>query len=309
MINVLFAGGPERWPSYDGPLQEALAKAGLDARVAPQALPEDVDYIVYAPNPDLTDFAPFTKTRLVQSLWAGVESIVTNPSLTQPLARMVDQGLREGMVEWVTGHVLRHHLGTDRHIVNPGHAWLPEPPSLARNRTVAILGLGALGRACAEALSALNFQVLGWSRSAKEVPGVTCASGSDGLERVLERAEILVLLLPLTAQTEDLLDAQALARMPEGAVILNPGRGPLIDDTALLQALSSGQISHATLDVFRQEPLPAGDPYWAHPQVTVTPHIASETRVETAVEVVAENLRRVEAGAPPLYLVDRGVGY
>ena len=138
---------------------------------------------------------------------------------------------------------------------------------------------------------------------------MTCLHGDDGLARALESAQVLILLLPLTGATENIVNATALARMPQGAFVLNPGRGPLIDDAALLAALDSGQIAHATLDVFRVEPLPPEHAYWAHPNVTVTPHIASETRINTASQVVAENIRRGEAGAPFLHLVDRTLGY
>lgn len=309
MIKVLFAADAFRWGQFEAPLHTAFAAHGLQVDLARDHAPGEVDYIIYAPNEELTDFTPYTKTRLVQSLWAGVENIVINRTLTQPLARMVDDGLTEGMVEWVTGHVLRHHLGMDRHIVNPDHAWIPDPPPLARNRTVAMLGLGALGAACGQALAALNFRVLGWSRSQKDISVLNCLSGADGLREVLSQAEITVLLLPLTAETENVLDADAFARMPRGAMIVNPGRGPLIDDDALLAALASGQVAHATLDVFREEPLPQAHPFWAHPQVTVTPHIASETRSDTASQVVADNIARVEAGETPRFLVDRTVGY
>jgi hypothetical protein len=151
-------------------------------------------------------------------------------------------------------------------------------PPLARDRTVAVLGLGVLGAACAQALASLNFRVLGWSRSPKSIDGVETAHGADGLDATLRQAAIVVLLLPDTPATENTLNARTLALLPKGAVIVNPGRGPLIDDDALLAALDSGQVGHATLDVFRTEPLPAEHPYWAHPKVTVTPHIASETR-------------------------------
>jgi glyoxylate/hydroxypyruvate reductase A len=139
--------------------------------------------------------------------------------------------------------------------------------------------------------------------------GVECLSGEEGLNMALGRAEILILLLPLTSATRDLLNADRLALMPEGAFIINPGRGPLIDDEALLAALDSGRIEHATLDVFRVEPLPAEHAFWAHPKVTVTPHIASDTRAETAARVIAENIRRGEAGETFLHLVDRSAGY
>ena len=123
------------------------------------------------------------------------------------------------------------------------------------------------------------------------------------------RADLLILLLPRTAETENLLNADRLALMPEGAVIINPGRGPLIDDDALIAALDAGRIAHATLDVFRVEPLPPDHPFWAHPKVTVTPHIAADTRADSAAKVVAENIRRGEAGEPFLHLVDRARGY
>jgi len=309
MIKVLFAGGNDRWGQFETPLNDSFARLGVQADIALDHAPNETDYIIYAPNKDFADFGRFPKVKLVQSLWAGVEGIVIDKTLTQPLARMVDVGLTEGMVEWVTGHVLRHHLGMDRHIINPDHDWIPDAPPLARQRSVAMLGLGELGTACAQALAALNFNVLGWSRSQKDIAGVECYSGNDGLSKVLSTAEITVLLLPLTAGTENVLNSETLALMPKGAAIINPGRGPLIDDAALIAALDQGQISHATLDVFREEPLPQSNPFWAHPGVTVTPHIASETRAITAAQVVAENIARVEAGQAPLFLVDRSAGY
>lgn len=308
-LTILYAGGDDRWPDYREPLPAALKAAGLDARVVTRAAPEAVDYIVYAPNPDLTDFTPFVNARAVLGLWAGVETIVTNPTLTQPLTRMVDRGLTEGMVEWVVAHAMRHHVGMDAHIVNPTHAWDPVTPPLARRRPVTVLGLGELGQAVAQALAGLNFPVTGWSRSAKEIDGVTCLAGDDGLQAALATARILVLLLPQTAATADLMNAARLASLPRGAVILNPGRGPLIDDAALLAALDRGHVAHATLDTFRTEPLPKDHPFWAHPKVTVTPHIASETRPGTACEIIAENIRRCEDGLPLLHLVDRSAGY
>ncbi|MEC8197802.1 MAG: NAD(P)-dependent oxidoreductase, partial [Pseudomonadota bacterium] len=187
--------------------------------------------------------------------------------------------------------------------------WDKHLPPLSRDRPVTVLGIGELGGACAQALAGLGFPVTGWSRTQKEIDGITCLSGEAGLKQALSTAQILVLLLPLTAGTENVINAESLALMPKGAYIINPGRGPLIDDTALLAALDSGQIARATLDVFRVEPLPAEDAYWSHPKVTVTPHIAAETRPETAAEIIADNIQRVEAGEPLRFLVDRGAGY
>jgi len=308
---VLFAAKTERWEQYEAPLRAALAEVGLgSATLTLDAPPEQVDYVVYAPNSGLTDFTPYTRLKAVLNLWAGVEDVTHNQTLRVPLARMVDRGLTEGMVEWVTGHVLRHHLGLDTHIHGQDGVWRDgTAPPLARDRAVAVLGLGVLGTACAQALAALNFRTLGWSRSPKSIDGVATAHGADGLDATLREAEIVVLLLPDTPDTENTLDGRALALLARGAVIVNPGRGPLIDDDALLAALDTGQIAHATLDVFRTEPLPADHPYWAHPKVTVTPHIASETRPISASRVIAENIRRGEAGEPFLHLVDRQAGY
>ena len=306
---ILFAAGDTQWRVYEAPLRRALDNKGVDARLATDLPPAEVDYIVYAPDSAVQDFTPFIRARAVLNLWAGVEKIVTNPTLHIPLARMVDHGLTQGMVEWVTGHVLRHHLGMDTHILHQDGVWRPDAPPLASDRRVSVLGLGALGAACARMLSHLGFPVTGWSRSPKDIDTLRCLSGEAGLHTALEEADILVLLLPLTPDTESLLDAARLALLPADTVILNPGRGPLIDDDALLAALDAGKIGHATLDVFREEPLPPAHPFWAHPRVTVTPHIASETRSETAAQVIAENISRGEAGKPLLHLVDRDAGY
>jgi len=309
MLTLLFAA-PALWEEFRTVLPQALAEAGIPARTlltAPD--PAAVDYIIYAPSAPLQDFRPFTRAKAVLGLWAGVERIVGNATLTQPLCRMVEDGLTEGMVEWVVGHVMRHHLGLDRYSHNPGHVWDQTCLPLARSRQVAMLGMGTLGTAAAMALRGLNFNVAGWSRSAKQVPGVPCLWGADGLAKVLGRADFVVTLLPKTPETENLLNARTLALVKPGAVILNPGRGALIDDAALLAALDAGHLGHATLDVFRVEPLPKDHPYWIHPKVTVTPHIAASSRPEGVVRVLVENIRRGEAGEPFLYLVDRGRGY
>lgn len=310
-VRLLFAAGPANWAEYEAPLRAALARRGIAADLSDRADdPAAVDYIIYAPGGTISDFTPYTGAKAVLSLWAGVERLTPNATLTQPLARMVNTELTEGMVEYVVGHVLRHHLGMDAHLHGQDGVWRNDVlPPLARERTVAMLGLGELGEASARALAALNFRVLGWSRTPKTIPGVTCLTGEDGLDAALSEAEIAVLLMPLTAATTNVIDARRLALMPKGAVLINPGRGPLIDDEALLASLDSGHTGHATLDVFRTEPLPPGHRYWSHPRVTVTPHIAADTRTASACEVLADNIARGEAGQPLLYLVDRARGY
>ncbi|UWQ36706.1 glyoxylate/hydroxypyruvate reductase A [Leisingera aquaemixtae] len=307
--NVLFAGRADGWPTYEPLLKAELARRGVEADLRTGFAPEDVDYIVYAPSGPVSDFTPFTRLKAVLSMWAGVEKIVPVVPASVPLTRMVDSGLEQGMTEWVVGHTLRYHLGMDTHIRGLNGRWRRHVPPLAKDRHVTVLGLGALGTAAAKALAALGFQVSGWSRTRKEIEGITCHAGPEGLKAALRQAEIVILLLPDTPATENTLNAETLALLPKGAKVINPGRGPLIDDAALLAALDSGQVGHATLDVFRVEPLPPEHPYWAHPNVTVTPHIASETRESTAAEVIAENIRRAEAGEPLLHLVDRSLGY
>jgi glyoxylate/hydroxypyruvate reductase A len=310
MLTILFAS-PKDWPDYETALPQALAQAGIAAQIihAPPSNAAMVDYILYAPSSPLQDFAPFTGCKAVLSLWAGVERIVGNATLTQPLCRMVEDGLTAGMVDWVVGHVMRHHLGMDAHIVNPGRNWRPVPPPLARDRHVAMLGMGALGAACARALAGLNFNVAGWSRTGGQIGAIGIRSGRAGLRDVLATADFIVTLLPKTPETENLLNSETLACAKRGAVILNPGRGALIDDAALIAALDTGQIAHATLDVFRTEPLPKDHPFWAHPNITITPHIAADTRADGAARALADNIRRSEAGEPLAHLVDRQRGY
>ncbi len=309
MINVLFAAGDDSWQVYAPHLVQAFDDRDLTIDLQRNHPTDEVDYIIYSPNSGLSDFRPYTGCKAVLSLWAGVEKIAPNPTLTQPLCRMVDPGLTQGMVEWVTGHTLRYHLGMDRHITATNPHWEKCGIEIAQERNVTLLGLGQLGTACAVALEQLGFNVTGWSRRPKTIAGITCQSGENGLRTALQSAEIVILLLPDTPDTENTLNADTLALLPKGARIINPGRGPLIDDTALLQALNSGQVGHATLDVFRVEPLPAEHPFWAHANVTITPHIAAETRPGTSAQVIADNICRAESGTPLRHQVDRAAGY
>ncbi len=309
---VLFGGRAEARERWGEALAAAAARAGLvmDLRLSPSAVADDaVEAIIYSPDGPIQDFSPYPKLKAVLNMWAGVEKIVGNPTLRVPLTRMVEPGLTEGMTDWVCAHVLRHHAGLDRHLaLRPGE-WPQRHPPLSRHRRVGVLGLGELGADAARMLAALRFDAAGWSRSPRQIEGVRCLHGDAGLAEILSRSEILVLLLPFTPRTENLLDADRLAQLPEGAVVVNPGRGQLIDDDALLAALDSGRLSHATLDVFREEPLPEAHPFWTHPKVTVTPHIASVTRTETAADALVAQIARLSAGEAPLHIVDRSRGY
>lgn len=306
---------------YGGKTREADAwrdailalKPDLDLILDPvECDPASIDILLYAPSGPIQNLAPYAGAAAIQSLWAGVETILGNPTLPEhtPVLRMVEDGLTIGMTDYVVGHVLRAHLGVQRQQEDQqAGRWGEDGPPLSQDRRVGIVGLGALGRDAAEKLAALHFRVSGWSRSPKALTGVTCLSGTDGLQQLLGTSEILVLLVPLTPATNGLIGADALSRLPEGAHIINAARGPLIDEDALLEALDTGKIETATLDVFDTEPLPQGHPFWSHPRVLVTPHIASATRPPTAARTILEQVSRFEAGKPFLHIVDRERGY
>ncbi|MEM7505142.1 MAG: glyoxylate/hydroxypyruvate reductase A [Pseudomonadota bacterium] len=314
MIQLLFAGAPGSREAYKAALTHAAEQAALPVSLHLDPVdiaPEEVDYLIFEGSGPVQDFTPFTRLRAVLSLWAGVEAVLRcdpEPDLT--VVRMIESGLTEGMRDYVVGHVLRHHLNIDRYIgAEPIAAWEKDAPPLARHRSVGVLGLGALGADCATHLARHGFRTLGWARSAKRIPGVTCLHGPDGLDEMLRQAEILVILLPHTAETERLVNEARIALLPPGACIVNAARGPILQHDAVLSALDSGQLSHVTMDVFDIEPMPADNPYWAHPKVTVTPHIASVTRPATAAEAIIANILRDQAGEAMIGIVQRKLGY
>lgn len=311
---VCFAGRIDQRAEYERHIGEAARAAGLEIRLQmdPQTVdPATVDYLVYAQNGPVQDFAPYTNLAAILNLWAGVEAVLAlNPPEHVPLVRMVEDGLTLGMADYVTGHVLRHHLDIDRYIqTSPISVWEVDFPPLARDRTVGVLGLGALGGTCAGRLVQHGFRVIGWSRTPKDIPGVDCRTGDRGLDETIALAEILVLLLPFTEETYRILNTRRIALMPLDACLVNAARGQLVDHVALLEALNAGLVRHATMDVFDVEPLPPDDPYWVHPRVTVTPHIASVTRPETASQSLVAQIARHQRGEPFLHVVDRARGY
>ncbi|WP_069299689.1 2-hydroxyacid dehydrogenase [Neptunicoccus sediminis] len=311
MINILFSARAAQWPVYRAPLETAFAEKGLEFTLTDHTdSPETIDYLVYAPAREDDDLSVYSNLKLIQSLWAGPDKLLKNKTLTQPMARMVDPGMTQGMADYVFGHIMRHHLEVDRFTnAKPGDWLMDWAPPLPAERTVAILGIGALGMACAKVAHDYGFNVIGWSRTQKDDAPFACYAGAEGLEKALREADIIVTLLPNTPATEKVINEKTIAQMKDGAALINPGRGQLIDDDAFLAALNSGKISGATLDVFHTEPLPAEHPYWHHPNVLVTPHVASETRVDTAARVVAENIARVEKGQNALHLIDPALKY
>ncbi|WP_027477481.1 2-hydroxyacid dehydrogenase [Curvibacter gracilis] len=271
---------------------------------------ERVRYLAaWVPPPDLAH--QFPNLELLFSSGAGVDQFdfsVLPPAL--PVVRMVEPGIVQGMVEYVTHAVLDLHRDMPRYRRQQREqCWQPLQVRTAAERRVGVLGLGSLGTAVLQQLRSLGFDCAGWSRTPHEIEGVPCHAGPEGLPAFLARTEILICLLPLTEATQGLLNASLFAQLPPGASLVQVGRGPQLVEADLLAALASGQLAEACLDVTDPEPLPAGHPFWTHPHIRLTPHIASMTQPLSAAEVVLDNLLRHATGAPLLGLVDRQRGY
>lgn len=315
-MTVLLASTADSAQSWSDAL--TAAEMPLPLKVWPDTGPlEDIHYAIVAKPPEGL-LASLPNLRAILSLWAGVDHITGDPSHPRdvPIYRMIEPGLTGGMVEFVLSQVLNLHLGNYEIVAAQARRhWLRDPRGpyglepLMHERPVGVLGLGEMGRNSAQALSRMGFPVHGWSRGPKSIDGVICHDGADGLDRVLGCSEILVNLLPLTAETEGILNAETFAKMPAGAQLLNVGRGQHVVDADLIAALDSGHLTRAVLDVFDVEPLPEDYPFWAHPKVTVYPHIASVTRVRTGVPVLIDRLKTLEAGGEPDGYFDPGRGY
>ncbi|MEM7506460.1 MAG: glyoxylate/hydroxypyruvate reductase A [Pseudomonadota bacterium] len=249
--------------------------------------------------------------RLVQKLGVGVEGILRDPDLRPDIrvARLAPDASSGEIAAYFLAHVLGHQCNMAAFRGAQAEAqWAPLAPRESAKTVVGVLGLGNIGARTARSFAALGFRVVGWSRSPKQMEGVTSVSGPDGLVEVLSTADYVACILPSTAETRGLLGAGMLRRMKPGGVLLNAGRGDLIDEEALIAALDAGHLAHAVLDVFRREPLPRDHPFWRHPRVTVTPH-SSGWHLGEALGDVAENYRRLMAGQPLLREIDRVTGY
>ena len=273
--------------------------------------PACIDIALVA-NPPAGSLAGLDNLVLIQSLWAGVDRLLSDPTLPEnvPIVRLVDPNLTQAMTECALACVLALHRQFPAYArQQTGREWKQLPQPIARERRIGILGLGELGRAVAQALACLDFDVAGWSTGARQVEGLECWSGASGLASLLQRTDILINLLPLTPHTAGILNAQLFARLPRGAAIVNLARGGHLNEKDLLEALARGQLSHAILDVFSEEPLPCQHPFWSHPRISVLPHVAAVTDVSTAAKIAAENIKAFRAGSMPAPLVDRAKGY
>lgn len=258
----------------------------------------------------------FPNLKAIFSLGAGVDHILADPTLPDvPIVRVVDGSLTRPMVEYVVWRVLDHHRqGLLYRTQKQKKIWHEPSQRPANEVSVGILGLGELGLHCAKALQGLTYQVRGWSRRPKDVPDIATFHGKDGLPEFLAGTDILVVLLPLTAETTGIVDYPLLRKLRRrnaigGAVLINAGRGKLQRDADILRALEDGTLKEATLDVFEIEPLPKTSPMWTHPKVFVTPHAAAGSDPETLVRAMVDQMDALDRGETLTNLVDRKTGY
>lgn len=323
-MNLLLAGqldGDER-AQWLAELTRALPGHRLVA--VRGALPDDAIDAALVANPPPGSLQGLPRLRLIQSLWAGVDRLLADPALPAgvPIARMVDPAMTAAMAETALWAVLSLHRGFFAYQRQQrAGLWRQHAQRRADEVPVAVLGHGQMGRAAARRLAQQGYPVTAWRRRAPAgagadraadaalPPGVALRHGAEALPAVLAGAQVLVNLLPLTADTRGLLNAETLAHLPRGAGVVNLARGAHVVDADLLAALDGGQVGHAVLDVFHTEPLPAGHPFWPHPGVTLLPHAAALTDPRSAAAVVARNVEALACGQPLQHLVARAAGY
>jgi len=296
------------------PWRKALAKAfpQMGFRIWPDCGPlEDIRYaLVWRPERGFLAQLPNLKAILV--LGAGVDGVLADPGLPDsiPVIRLLGAGMPEPMAEYAMYAVLHFQRHMQAYPDQQRNAvWRRIPWPLAGEWPVGVMGLGVIGSLVASRLASFGYPTAGWVRAPRELAGVEIFAGKQQLKNFLARSRVVINVLPLTAETRDILDVSAFSAMPRGAFVVNIGRGAHLVEADLVAALDSGQLGGAMLDVFREEPLPQSHPFWRHPKVIVTPHAAAPTIIAAAEIQVIENIRRLERGDPPLGVVDRSKGY
>ena len=307
-------------PTWDGQQWAAemrKAAPAMDVRVWPEmGDPATIDYVAaWLPPPNVVK--SLVNLKVIFSLGAGVDAILKDPTLPEktPIVRVNDPDLTMRMTEYIVLHVLMHHRQQRRLDENQKNGvWDSFPTHAASSLRVGIMGLGVLGQDAATKLAMLGFKVAGWSRTPKHIEGVQGYSGAGGLDTFLARTDVLVSLLPATAETDGILNRALIRKLarsgPFGApILINAGRGRQQNEDEILAALDAGELHAATLDVFRTEPLPKESRFWTHPKVTLTPHIAADSDPAVICQYVAQQIAVYEKTGQLSNLVDRARGY
>lgn len=307
---LLLKAGRESAESWVQAFSDAMPE--LEVRVWPDCgNKQDVEYALVSRMPG-GELSSFPNLRFIASMSVGVEHLLDDPELPKgiPLVRNINSQRASTMAEYVTYHVLRDFRRfPELEAQQAAKIWKRLPKRDAAETRIGIMGLGSLGLTVAEKLRLFRFNIAGWTRTPHSHDGITNYVGAEGFHPFLSTCDFLVCLLPLTTQTEDILDAKAFAALPQGAFLINCGRGEHVVDAALLAALDSGHLAGATLDPFREEPLPASHPFWTHPKITITPHNSCDGRANYGVRTIVDNIRRARDGRPLVNLVDRAAGY
>lgn len=285
----------------------------LDFRVAPEiGNPEDIEAALVWGRA-LDQLKNFPNLRMIASLGAGVDHVMAERHLIPdgvPLTRLVDPAMTAQMTEWCVMATLNHlRRWDDYRELHRQRRWEELAVPIPWDTTIGVLGLGELGGDCTRVLAAMGYQVRGWSRSPRERDDITCFHGHDSLQAFLAPCDVVICLLPLTPETEGILNAQTFGWMKRGAHVINAARGRQIVDADLIAAIDSGHLSGATLDVQHPEPMPQDHPFWFHPRVMTFAHVAALTVPRTCVPQIAENYRRMKAGQPLENVVDLERGY
>ena len=306
-LNIFVSTG-SKTEEYKKILVEEINAQSLDCKIIDDiSRIGEVNAIIYSDDCEISDFSIFPENTIIFSTFAGVEKTLLNKTIRQPLVRLIDVEMTECMAEWCAAHVLRYHLGLDNYIKPTKKEWTISNKErlLADQVNIGVLGLGTLGSATARKLKKLDFNVSGWSATKKKLDGVKSLVGQEGLNQILSNSDYLILLLPLTEQTKTIINSETLELAKNGAVLINAGRGGLVEDHDLLKALDGGKLSACTLDVFNEEPLPPKHPFWHHDKVTVTPHISAPTRLKSSIKSILKNITRIKKGLHPHGLVEK----
>jgi glyoxylate/hydroxypyruvate reductase A len=274
--------------------------------------PESIDYALGF-RPPKGFFRTLPNVKAIFSFGAGVDGFLADPDFPRhiPLVRFVDRTMSREMTQYVVLQVLMHHRRQRSFdAAQRERRWAQSFPERHTEDTrIGILGMGEIGTMAAQHLRDLDFPVAGWSRTPKQVPGIESFVGREQLDAFLARSDILVCLLPLTADTRNILNAEAFAKLPNGAFVINAARGGHLVEADLIAALDGGHLSGATLDVMQTEPLPSESPLWVHPKITLTPHVAAMTDPRAAARYIADSIASHERGEPLRNLVDFDRGY